>query len=71
MADVASQVILHPLVSQSIKVLATTLGRDKIYRAVQYFARFFAWVLITRGNKLEAARWNSLKNALASGRKRK
>lgn len=70
MADIASQVVLHPLVSQSIKLLGTTLGRDKIYRTVQYFARFLAWALLTRGYKLEAARWNSLKNALAGGRKR-
>ncbi|CAE6536706.1 unnamed protein product [Rhizoctonia solani] len=69
MAAVASQVVLHPLVSQSIKLLGTTLGRDKIYRTAQYFARFLAWVLLARGYKLEASRWNSLKNALASGRK--
>ncbi|ELU36510.1 PEX11 domain-containing protein [Rhizoctonia solani AG-1 IA] len=66
MAAVASQIVLHPLVSHSIKLLGTTLGRDKIYRTVQYFARFLAWVLLTRGHKLEASRWNSLKNALAS-----
>ncbi|KAG9118463.1 Peroxisomal membrane protein PMP27 [Ceratobasidium sp. 392] len=69
MADIASQLVFHPVVSQSIKVLATTLGRDKLYRTVQYFARFLAWILLTRGYKLEAARWNSLKAALASGRK--
>ncbi|KAG8738511.1 Peroxisomal membrane protein PMP27 [Ceratobasidium sp. 414] len=69
MADIASQLVFHPVVSQSIKVLATTLGRDKLYRTVQYFARFLAWFLLTRGSKLEAGRWNSLKAALASGRK--
>ncbi|KAG9094183.1 Peroxisomal membrane protein PMP27 [Ceratobasidium sp. UAMH 11750] len=69
MSDVASQLVLHPVISQSIKVLATTLGRDKLYRTVQYFARFLAWFLLARGFKLEAARWNSLKAALASGRK--
>ncbi|KAG8724892.1 Peroxisomal membrane protein PMP27 [Ceratobasidium sp. 395] len=69
MADIASQLVFHPVVSQSIKVLATTLGRDKLYRTVQYFARFLAWFLLTRGYKLEASRWNSLKAALASGRK--
>lgn len=30
MANVASQVILHPVVSQSVKVAATTVGRDKV-----------------------------------------
>ncbi|KIP12609.1 hypothetical protein PHLGIDRAFT_27380 [Phlebiopsis gigantea 11061_1 CR5-6] len=68
-AHVAQQVVLHPTVSQSLKVLGTTLGRDKTYRAVQYFARFLAWLLLSRGYKIEAARWNALKNHLALGRK--
>ncbi|OBZ78811.1 Peroxisomal membrane protein PMP30B [Grifola frondosa] len=69
MSSVASQVVLHPTVSHSLKVLSTTLGRDKTYRAVQYFSRFFAWLLITRGYKIQAARWNALKSHLALGRK--
>ncbi|ETW87321.1 hypothetical protein HETIRDRAFT_40385 [Heterobasidion irregulare TC 32-1] len=69
MSSVASQVILHPAVSDTLKVLGTTLGRDKIYRAVQYFARFFAWYLLARGYKLEATRWNALKGHLATARK--
>ncbi|KAH7106715.1 peroxisomal biogenesis factor 11 [Auriculariales sp. MPI-PUGE-AT-0066] len=62
-------VVLHPHATRSLKVLSTTLGRDKLYRAVQYFARFFAWVLLQQGDKLEAARWNALKGHLASARK--
>jgi len=69
MASIASQIILHPVVSQSIKVWATTVGRDKTYRAVQYFARFLAWYLIRRGYTVEGLRWNNLKSTLASGRK--
>lgn len=69
MATVAQQVILHPAVSQSLKVWSTTLGRDKTYRAVQYFARFLAWLLLSRGYKIEAARWNALKSHLGLGRK--
>lgn len=30
MAIIASQVVLHPVVSQSLKVGGTTLGRDKV-----------------------------------------
>lgn len=30
MATVASQLILHPVVSQSLKILSTTVGRDKV-----------------------------------------
>ncbi|KZT74765.1 peroxisomal biogenesis factor 11 [Daedalea quercina L-15889] len=69
MSSAASQVILHPTVSQSLKVLGTTLGRDKLYRAAQYFARFLAWYLISRGHKIEGARWNALKSHLALARK--
>ena len=69
MADIASQLVFHPVVSQSLKLLATTLGRDKLYRTIQYFARFFSYVLLVRGYKIEAARWNAMKTALAGGRK--
>ncbi|KAI0735331.1 peroxisomal biogenesis factor [Earliella scabrosa] len=69
MASVASQVVLHPVTSQSLKVLSTTLGRDKLYRGIQYFARFFAWLLLSRGYKIQAARWDALKSHLALGRK--
>ncbi|CCM00894.1 uncharacterized protein FIBRA_02940 [Fibroporia radiculosa] len=69
MSSVASQVILHPIVSQSLKVLGTNLGRDKLYRAIQYFSRFLSWYLLVKGYKIEAARWNALKNHLALGRK--
>lgn len=30
MSTAASQIILHPTVSQSLKVLSTTVGRDKV-----------------------------------------
>ncbi|KAI0778034.1 peroxisomal biogenesis factor [Trametes elegans] len=69
MASIAAQVVLHPVTSQSLRVLNTTIGRDKLYRAVQYFSRFFAWFLLSRGYKIQAARWDALKSHLALGRK--
>ncbi|KAF9654254.1 peroxisomal biogenesis factor 11 [Thelephora ganbajun] len=69
MATVASQVILHPVVSQGLKVLSTTVGRDKVYRAVQNFARLYAWLLLSSNNKGDATKWNGLKSHLALGRK--
>ncbi|KAF7339362.1 Peroxisomal biogenesis factor [Mycena sanguinolenta] len=69
MANVASQIVLHPAVSQSLKVGATTLGRDKAYRAAQNFARFYAWLLISQGHKANAARWTALKSHLGTARK--
>jgi len=66
---VASQVILHPAASQTLQLWGTTVGRDKTYRTIQYFSRFLAWFLISRGYKESAARWNALKSTLAMGRK--
>jgi len=87
MAGVASQIILHPTISQGLKFGGTTLGRDKVsniifvsiipyrqmdqtYRAVQYFARFYAWYLLNKGDKTDAARWTALKSHLGTARKR-
>ncbi|KAK1228369.1 Peroxisomal membrane protein PMP27 [Marasmius sp. AFHP31] len=69
MASIASQVILHPTISKSLKYGGSNVGRDKAYRALQYFARFYAWHLISRGEKDTAARWNALKSHLAIARK--
>jgi len=69
MSTVASQVILHPYVSQALRYGGTNLGRDKLYRTIQYFSRFLTWFLLSRGDKPQAARWNALKNHLALGRK--
>ncbi|KAF9068104.1 peroxisomal biogenesis factor 11 [Rhodocollybia butyracea] len=56
MATIASQVILHPTVSQSLKFSSTTLGRDKVLEVLQ-------------GEKEAAVRWNALKTHLATARK--
>ena len=42
------------------------VGRDKLFRTVQYFARFYAWYLL-RTNALSSsiAPWNALKKQLA------
>ncbi|KAF9921195.1 Peroxisomal membrane protein PMP27 [Linnemannia zychae] len=53
-----------------LKFTATTAGRDKIYRAVQYFSRFFAWYLLRQGaTKETVARFDNLKKTLALSRK--
>jgi len=69
MATAASQIVLHPVVSQGLKILSTTVGRDKVYRAFQYFARFYAWLLLSSNSGADAAKWNTLKSHLALGRK--
>jgi len=67
--DIASQIILHPTASHTLKLWSTTVGRDKTYRTVQYFSRFLAWYLIRLGYKEDALKWNALKSALGTGRK--
>ncbi|PBK77203.1 peroxisomal biogenesis factor 11 [Armillaria solidipes] len=69
MSTIASQVVFHPAVSQSLKFGNTTLGRDKIYRSIQYFARFYTWYLLSRGEKDAAVPWNALKTHLGTARK--
>ncbi|KJA29255.1 hypothetical protein HYPSUDRAFT_32656 [Hypholoma sublateritium FD-334 SS-4] len=69
MASLASQVIFHPAVSQGLKYGGTTLGRDKTYRAIQYFARFYAWHLSNKDDKSNVARWMALKTHLGTARK--
>lgn len=67
---VADAVIYHPSVSHYLKFVATTVGRDKLLRTVQYFARFYAWYLF-RTNALPAsiAPWDALKKNFGLVRK--
>nr|XP_018263134.1 uncharacterized protein I303_04626 [Kwoniella dejecticola CBS 10117]OBR85292.1 hypothetical protein I303_04626 [Kwoniella dejecticola CBS 10117] len=69
MSSLAAQVILHPKFSQGLAVLATTIGRDKAYRLIQYLSRLIAWSLLRRGDVEAAARWEGLKNGLATARR--
>jgi len=64
------QLILHPSVSNTIKVSSTTVGRDKAYRAIQFAARFLAWYCLRKNyTKETVARWDALKATLALSRK--
>ncbi|KAI9736501.1 MAG: Peroxisomal membrane protein PMP27 [Claussenomyces sp. TS43310] len=42
---VADALIYHPSVAHYLRYVATTAGRDKLLRTVQYFSRFYAWYL--------------------------
>merc|ERR1712230_94898 len=67
---VTNQLILHPLVNDSLKVASTTVGRDKAYRTVQYAARALAWYYAQRGYPREAvAQMSAIKSALGTTRK--
>lgn len=59
-----------PLVSHILKYTSTTVGRDKVYRAVQYWSRFYAWYLLRTGKTPDViAPWAALKSHLALSRK--
>ncbi|RIB11408.1 peroxisomal biogenesis factor 11 [Gigaspora rosea] len=64
------QIIHHPVVDSSLKYANTTVGRDKVFKGVQFFARFLAWYL-NRINydKETIKRLSSLKSTIASSRK--
>jgi len=67
---VADAVIYHPSVAHYLKFVATTVGRDKLLRTVQYFARFYAWYLLrTNAAKSAIEPWAQTKKQLGLIRK--
>ncbi|OLN85167.1 Peroxisomal membrane protein PMP30A [Colletotrichum chlorophyti] len=67
---VADALIYHPSVAHYLKFVATTVGRDKLLRTLQYFARFYAWYLFrTNGSKADIAPWDALKKQFGLTRK--
>ena len=67
--SLAAQVLQHPKINQSLAVLATTFGRDKTYRLIQYVSRILAWSFQRHGAIELASRFDALKAGLGSGRK--
>ncbi|MCJ1411370.1 Peroxisomal membrane protein PMP27 [Ptychographa xylographoides] len=43
---VADALVYHPSVAHYLRFVATTVGRDKLLRTLQYFSRFYAWYLL-------------------------
>jgi len=67
---VANGVIYHPVVAHYLKYVATTVGRDKVLRTVQYFSRFYAWYLYRTNNPASSiAPWAATKVQLGLARK--
>jgi len=64
------QLVLHPAVTSTLKVGSTTVGRDKLYRTIQYFSRFLAWYCLRKGYTNETvAKLTALKSTLGLSRK--
>ena len=67
---VADALVYHPSVAHYLRFVATTVGRDKLLRTIQYFARFYAWYL-GRTNALTAQvlPWDAIKKQFGLTRK--
>ncbi|KAI1132900.1 peroxisomal biogenesis factor 11 [Nemania abortiva] len=67
---VADALVYHPTVSHYLKFVATTVGRDKVLRLLQYFARFYAWYLLrTNATRGEVAPYEGIKKSFGQARK--
>ncbi|KAJ5796234.1 uncharacterized protein N7518_004774 [Penicillium psychrosexuale] len=67
---VANTLIYHPALAHWLRFVATTAGRDKLLRTIQYFSRFYAWYLY-RTNKPQSAidPYNAVKKQFGTTRK--
>lgn len=67
---VADALIYHPSITHYLKFVATTVGRDKILRTIQYFSRFYAWYLYrTNGTPASIAPFEAIKKQFGLARK--
>ncbi|OAL32902.1 hypothetical protein AYO20_07693 [Fonsecaea nubica] len=67
---VADALVYHPAVTHYLRFVATTVGRDKVLRTIQYFSRFYAWYLYRTNNPTSAIQpWTTLKNQFGLTRK--
>ncbi|PYH92948.1 putative peroxisomal biogenesis factor [Aspergillus ellipticus CBS 707.79] len=67
---VADALVYHPALAHYLRFVATTVGRDKLLRTLQYFSRFYAWYLY-RTNRPQAAidPYNAIKKQFGTTRK--
>ncbi|GJN73614.1 peroxisomal biogenesis factor 11 [Purpureocillium lilacinum] len=67
---VADALVYHPSVAHYLRFVATTVGRDKLLRTIQYWSRFYAWYLLrTNGTPDQMAPWAALKKQFGLVRK--
>lgn len=67
---VADSLAYHPSVAHYLKFVATTVGRDKLLRTLQYFSRFYAWYLYrTNGTPGQIAPFDAIKKQFGLARK--
>ncbi|KAK4580132.1 Peroxisomal membrane protein PMP27 [Recurvomyces mirabilis] len=67
---VADALIYHPAVSHYNRFVATTIGRDKTLRTIQYFSRFLAWYTYRTNHPAKTvATYEAIKKTFGSVRK--
>ncbi|OAQ96459.1 hypothetical protein LLEC1_04445 [Akanthomyces lecanii] len=67
---VADALVYHPSVAHYLRFAATTVGKDKLLRLLQYFARFYSWYLLrTNGTPAQIAPWDAIKKQFGTVRK--
>ncbi|KAL3479921.1 peroxisomal biogenesis factor 11 [Aspergillus californicus] len=67
---VADALVYHPALAHYLRFVATTTGRDKILRTLQYFSRFYAWYLYrTNQPQTAIAPYNAIKKQFGTTRK--
>jgi peroxin-11B len=65
----APSLIYHPSIAHYLKFVATTVGRDKVLRTLQYFSRFYAWYLFrTNATPKEIAPFDAIKKQFGLSR---
>ncbi|KAJ6028514.1 hypothetical protein N7540_004090 [Penicillium herquei] len=67
---VVDALVHHPALAHWLRFVATTVGRDKLLRTLQYFSRFYAWYLY-RTNRPQSAidPYNAVKKQFGTTRK--
>lgn len=67
---VADALAYHPALAHWLRFVATTVGRDKLLRTLQYFSRFYAWYLYrTNRPQSEIDPYNAVKKQFGTTRK--
>ncbi|KAI1910395.1 Peroxisomal membrane protein PMP27 [Ophidiomyces ophidiicola] len=67
---VADALAYHPSVAHYLRFVATTVGRDKVLRTLQYFSRFLAWYLFrTNYSQASIAPFEAIKKQFGLTRK--
>jgi hypothetical protein len=67
---VLNTLVHHPAVAHYLRFVATTVGRDKALRLLQYLARFLSWYFLRKGyNASTIAPWDAMKKNFGSVRK--